>query len=153
MTLNEGSAPIRAGRIRFRRAARQAICAAALLLPAALLSEAGMGAEVRSEESGMTDAIRLHKGKPFYEERPEVEQSFEGWLRKAPVMTGPDTRDLPIHLELEGGNLAIYALGETAERLGPHLDRRVRIVGKQVDLRNEGGGVELWPSSVADIGS
>jgi hypothetical protein len=52
---------------------------------------------------------------------------------------------------MEGESLPIYALAEAAERLRPLLESRVRMVGKRIDLREEGGGIEIWPSSAAEL--
>ena len=96
----------------------------------------------------MSSAIQLFGDRQFYFDRPEPEEVFEGYLRAAPVVTGPDTRDMPIHIELPDETLPVYALDASAELLRPLLDCRVRMLGKRVDLRPEGGVVELWPASV-----
>jgi hypothetical protein len=121
------------------------------MLPFAVVADTAMSAELLDEGSELAEAISLHEGRSFYTERPEAEEVFVGWLRETPVVTGPDTRDLPLHLELEGESLPIYALADAAERLRSLLDSRVRRVGKRVDLRHEGDGIELWPSSAAEI--
>lgn len=96
----------------------------------------------------MSSAIRLFADRQFYVNRPEPEEVFEGYLRAAPVITGPDTRDMPIHIELPDETLPVYALDASAELLRPLVDRRVRMLGKRVDLGPEGGVIELWPASV-----
>jgi hypothetical protein len=121
------------------------------MLAFAMLADAAVTAEFKNEGSDVTEAIALHGGRSFYEERPEAEEVFVGWLREAPVVTGPDTRDLPLALEMEGESLPIYALAKAAERLRPLLESRVRMVGKRIDLREEGGGIEIWPSSAAEL--
>jgi hypothetical protein len=97
----------------------------------------------------MADVIVIHGESPFYAARPEPEVTLIGWLRSAPVVTGPDTRDLPIQFEGADGNLPLYAVGPAEARLRPLIDRRVQLVGRRVDLRDEGGVVELWPAWVA----
>jgi hypothetical protein len=103
---------------------------------------------VVSGAHGMTGVIQLHAGKPFYRHRPEVEEFFTGRLVAVPEVTGPDTRALPFTLEMDTGTLAVYATGAAAEALAPLAGHLVRIRGRRVDLRGEGGGVELWPGSV-----
>jgi len=93
-------------------------------------------------------AVTLYADRGFYGDRPEPEEVFEGLLRAVPVVTGPDTRDLPFRFEGPSGGLPVYAYGEVEARLRERVGRRVRISGKRVDLGSEGGGVELWPGRV-----
>jgi hypothetical protein len=97
----------------------------------------------------MPEVIVIHRDSAFYRARPEPEVTLIGWLRSAPVVTGPDTRDLPIHFEDADGSLPLYAVGPAEERLRPLIDRRVRLVGRRVDLRDEGLALELWPAWVS----
>lgn len=114
---------------------------------AALVVLAVAGAVV-ADEGGAVAAVTLYADRGFYRDRPEPEEVFEGQLRAVPVVTGPDTRDLPFRLEGPPGGLPVYASGEVEARLRDRLGRRVRISGKRVDLGPEGGGVELWPGRV-----
>ena len=99
----------------------------------------------------MAELIVIHRDSAFYCARPEPEVTLIGWLRSTPVVTGPDTRDLPIHFEDADGSLPLYAVGPAEDRLQPLIDRRVRLVGRFVDLRDEGGVLELWPAWVSPV--
>ncbi len=96
----------------------------------------------------MAEVILIHRDSAFYFERPEPEETLVGWLRYVPVVTGPETRDLPIHFEDAKGSFPLYVVGPDVERLRSLIDRRVRLVGRRVDLRGEGGAIELWPALV-----
>ena len=96
--------------------------------------------------AGMSGTVAIHADRPFYVERPEPETRVTGWLRAGPVVTGPDTRDLPLQLETVEGALPVYALGVALEALRPFIDEHVTLDGKRVDLRAEGGTVEFWPA-------
>ena len=52
---------------------------------------------------------------------------------------------MPFALETEAGAVPVYALGAAADALAAFAGRRVRILGREVDLADEGGRVELWP--------
>ncbi len=97
----------------------------------------------------MVEVIVIHRDSSFYRARPEPEVTLIGRLRSMPVVTGPDTRDLPIHFEDADGSFPLYAVGPAEEWLRPLIDRRVRLVGRYVDLREEGGVLELWPAWVS----
>lgn len=99
----------------------------------------------------MSRTVRIHAGAEYYRERAEPEKTIQGVLRERPVRTGPDTRDLPLHLETDEGTFAVYAVGETAEMLRHLTDRRVRVLGKRVDQRSEGHGFEIWPATVEAV--
>jgi hypothetical protein len=101
----------------------------------------------------MSEVIVIHRDSSFYRSRPEPEVTLIGWLRSKPVVTGPDTRDLPIHFENAERSLPLYAVGPAGERLRPLIDSRVRLVGRYVDLRDEGGALELWPAWVSPAGA
>jgi len=88
--------------------------------------------------------LTLHAQKAFYRERPEAELPWTGSLRAVPVRTGPNTREFPFQLELPGESLPVYVTGPEEELLRPFAGRRVRVIGKRVDLRAEGAGFELW---------
>jgi hypothetical protein len=118
-----------------------------MIAGASLLVLAAAGGIVAGEGDAVA-AVTLYADRGFYRDRPEPEEVFEGHLRAAPVVTGPDTRDLPFRLEGPSGSLPVYASGEVEARLRDRFGRRVRISGKRVDLGPDGGGVELWPGSV-----
>ena len=86
----------------------------------------------------------------FYQERAEPEETFHGVLRRQKVRVGPNTRGMPLRLsEEKGEQLAVYVSGFDLEALRPFVERRVEIVGKRIDLRSEGYGVEVWIATIA----
>jgi hypothetical protein len=103
---------------------------------------------VPAQDRDMSETIALHAGKAFYRERSEPEEEFTGRLVATPVGTGPDSRDMPFALEMEAGAVPVYALGAAADALAAFAGRRVRILGREVDLADQGGRVELWPGRV-----
>jgi hypothetical protein len=92
--------------------------------------------------------VKIFAEKPFYLARPEPEQGWTGMLRRVPVLPGPNTRDLPYHLETSREVLRIYAAGPEEALLKPFVDRPVEVVGKRIDLQAEGFSIELWPGSI-----
>lgn len=94
--------------------------------------------------------LTVFAGKAFYRERSEPEERLRGVLRRVPVRTGPDTRDMPLRLTTDAGEkLAVYVSGFDLAALGPFVDRRVEIVGKRIDQRAEGYDVEVWIGTIA----
>lgn len=88
--------------------------------------------------------------KTFYQERTEPEETFHGVLRRQKVRLGPNTRGMPLRLsEEKGEQLSVYVSGFDLEALRPFVDRRVEILGKRIDLRSEGYGVEVWIATIA----
>ena len=88
--------------------------------------------------------------KAFYLERGEPEETLHGVLRRAEVRVGPNTREMPFRLVVEEGELlSVYVSGFDLAALRPFVDRRVKVVGKRVDLRPEGYAVEIWIASIA----
>lgn len=103
---------------------------------------------VNQEDGEPKALVRIFAGKAFYLERPEPEESFRGILRRAEVREGPDTRDLPFRLEVGDERLSVYTSGfdETLQTL---VDREVEAIGKRIDLRHEGFGVEIWLATIS----
>jgi hypothetical protein len=88
----------------------------------------------------------------WYDDRAEPEQSVSGVLRAATVPSTPGGRDrLPYRLLVDGEYVAVY--GPALEhRLDDLVDQPVVLVGKMVDLSDEGFGPELWVRSVGQNG-
>jgi hypothetical protein len=85
---------------------------------------------------------------PWYIERAEKEQTFEGTLRKREVPLGPGGRGgLNFNLSVKGADYPVYT-GGADEKLRPFLGRFVRVRAKLVDLTKEGLGKELWLGSL-----
>ena len=81
----------------------------------------------------------------WYYERPEEEATFRGVLVALEPVTSPGGRTrLLFELQVSGGfSLPIYGPKFEAA-LSEHVGREVSVVGKVVDLSDEGFGVELW---------
>lgn len=99
----------------------------------------------------MTAPVQLHAGAAYYLERDEPEEVVEGVLVAVTARTGPDTRDLPLHLDTGEATVPLYVVGRLAERLDSLVGTKVRVVGKRVDQHDQGHGMEVWPASVASV--
>lgn len=92
--------------------------------------------------------VQIFADRRFYRERPEAEESFRGILRRVEVREGPDTRDLPFLLVVGEERLSVYTSGFDDEELRSFVDRKVEVIGKRIDLRPEGFGVEIWIATI-----
>lgn len=85
----------------------------------------------------------------WYDDRAEPEQTVSGVLKALPTSSTPGGRDrLRFRLVVvDGESVAVYgpALEDHLRRL---VDRPVVLVGKMVDLSDEGYGLELWVRSL-----
>jgi hypothetical protein len=84
----------------------------------------------------------------WYRERPEREEQRVGVLRKTQPRTGPNSRSaLRYTFQDRKAILPVYAPAEIAniERV---IGKRITAVGKTVDLRSEGFGLEFWIGSI-----
>lgn len=90
--------------------------------------------------------VFAHKG--FYRQRVEPEEVLIGVLRRSPVREGPDTRDMPFRLVMGHDELAVYSSGFDEHELRPYVDHEVQIVGKRIDQREEGYGIEIWIATI-----
>jgi hypothetical protein len=91
-----------------------------------------------------TPNLKIFADKLFYQERPETEITLIGVLRTSPVTLGPNTRDMPFHLETNPESLSVYVTNTEQEILSSYINRRVKVVGKRIDQRNSGYGFEIW---------
>jgi hypothetical protein len=97
-----------------------------------------------SRDGQRRDMTRIFGDESWYRARGEPERTWEGVLVPRDVTVGPDTRTALTHaLESGSERMPIYAPG-LHERLAPLVNRRVRIIGKLVDLSSEGFTEELW---------
>ena len=79
----------------------------------------------------------------------EAEEILHGVLRWSEVREGPNTRDMSFRMIVDADELGVYVSGFDQEKLRPFVDHPVKVVGKRVDLRPEGYGVEIWIGSIA----
>ncbi len=95
--------------------------------------------------------LNIYLDAPFYVEREEPEETFDGVLREVAVRAGPDTRDLPIQLEASDRTFPLYVVGEAADNLRGLRDRKVRVRGKRIDMSGQGYDVEVWPATISPL--
>jgi hypothetical protein len=111
-------------------------------------------ASARADESVMprgenVKPLEVFATKSFYRNRPEAEELLIGVLRTAVVREGPNTRDMPFKLIVGDGEFSVYTSGVDEEMLRPYVDREVEIVGKRIDQREEGYGIEIWIATIS----
>lgn len=109
--------------------------------------------EARSSATSGADAdeVVVFAQRSWYRERPEAERRWTGRLEERPREGGPAARlGLGFEIDTVDGPLPVYAAG-AEHLLRPLAGRRVLLVGKRVDLTNEGFGVEIWPASVREV--
>ncbi len=117
------------------------------LSAAAGLSSDGRGMRHPNEEG----FVGLHEGADWYRARSESENRWSGVLRRRSVGLGPGSRTaVSFALVTADGELPVYAAGVEGT-LQLLLDRHVEVVGKIVDLREEGFGRELWIGSLRPV--
>ena len=87
-------------------------------------------------------------GEHWYDDRAEPEQSIAGVLKAAPVRNTPSGRDrLPFRILVREQLVAVYGPA-LEDRLHTLVDQPVVLIGKMVDLSDEGFGPELWVRSL-----
>jgi hypothetical protein len=83
----------------------------------------------------------------WYHERPEPEQEQTGILERRKPETGPNSRSaLRYSFRARKRSLDVYAPG--TDRLSRFVGAPITALGKIVDLRSEGFGVEFWIASI-----
>ena len=92
--------------------------------------------------------LRVFAEKSFYLGRPEPEELLIGVFQLAPVQEGPNTRDMPFKLVVGTDTLRVYVAGFDIETLSPYVGHEVKVVGKRLDQRNEGYGIEIWIATI-----
>ena len=109
--------------------------------------------------SGQTDETFMLWGKnvkpleifakeSFYQERAEPEEVLIGVLRVALVQEGPNTRDMPFKLIIGKDEFSVYISGFDEETLRTYVGHEVEVVGKRIDQRKEGYGIEIWIATI-----
>lgn len=92
--------------------------------------------------------LEIYAGEAWYRARSEPEVLWRGVLQPREVELGPGARQALLYqLITEEGDLAVYA-ANAQPRLEPLVGRQVSVVGKLVDLSDEGLGQELWIASI-----
>lgn len=93
--------------------------------------------------------LQVFSGKTFYLERPEPEEVIIGVLQVASVRGGPNTRDMPFKLVVGQNEYSVYVAGFGYDVLRPYVGYEVEVVGKRIDQRTEGYGIEIWIATVS----
>jgi hypothetical protein len=128
---------------KYRRAGARAWRQAACVLAACLIATHAIATNAEAGTDG--DAlVRIYADAVWYKSRLEPERRWRGILRRLPVLEGPGSRTaLTFALVTAGKTYPVYAAGVEGE-LAPFTGRWVEVVGKLVDLGDEGFGEELW---------
>ncbi len=113
--------------------------------------------EPSNDEVGPMDGegieMQIYAEEDWYQARIEPEVLMRGVLKERESVVSPEGRQALLYqLVTEEGSLAVYAANAQA-RLDPFLDHRVEILGKLVDLEDEGFGEEIWIAFIEDLGS
>ena len=110
----------------------------------------GLGASVCSTGAPEANAWRIVSAdQAWYRERPEAEREWRGVLRPRKLLEGPNARSaLRYDLVMNDGAIPVYA---PTDALDAFVNDPVVIRGKQIDLRDADGGLELWPGAIARV--
>lgn len=92
--------------------------------------------------------LQVFANEGFYRQRVEPEELLIGVLRAVPVREGPNTRDMPFALIMGKDRFSVYVSGFDQETLLPYVGHEVEIVGKRIDQREEGYGIEVWIATI-----
>ncbi|BBJ23613.1 hypothetical protein [Candidatus Nitrotoga sp. AM1P] len=99
-------------------------------------------------QNGKLKPLQVFADKSFYRERPEPEEALIGMFQLAHVREGPNTRDMPFRLVVGADKLKVYVAGLDVETLRPYVGHEVEVVGKRIDQRIEGYGIEIWIATI-----
>lgn len=92
--------------------------------------------------------LQVFAEKSFYVKRPEPEELFIGVFQRIPVQEGPNTREAPFTLVVGTEKLSVYVAGFDIETLNPYVGYEVEVIGKRIDQRKEGYGIEIWIATI-----
>ncbi|CAG9931622.1 conserved protein of unknown function [Candidatus Nitrotoga arctica] len=99
-------------------------------------------------QDGKLKPLQIFAEKSFYRERPEPEEVLTGVFQLAHVREGPNTRDMSFRLVVGADKLNVYVAGLDVGTLRPYVGDEVEIVGKRIDQRIEGYGIEIWIATI-----
>ena len=109
----------------------------------------GRTGEVNIQQGKKAESLQIFAEDSFYLKRKESEEVLIGVLRPAPVREGPNTRDMPFRLIIGDEEFSIYISGFDKEALQPYVNHEVVVVGKRIDQRKEGYGIEIWIATIS----
>lgn len=88
----------------------------------------------------------VYADQAWYRERPEAEREWRGVLRPRKVIEGPMARSaLRYDLVTNDDAIPVYAPTDAVDAFA---NEPVAIRGKQIDLSNADGELELWPGTI-----
>jgi hypothetical protein len=90
-------------------------------------------------------ARKIFADEAWYQAAAGEEQAFEGILEKAKSPGATSGRWHPVRLVIDDKRTREVSLGGDATLLDGHLGRRVRIVGKPMEVL---GHAEIWPARI-----
>jgi len=93
-------------------------------------------------------ARKIFAGEAWYRAAEGKEQAFEGILEKAKSPGATSGRWNPVRLVGDETPTREVYLGGNTNLLDGHLGRRVRIVGKPMEVL---GHAEIWPASIEPV--
>lgn len=95
--------------------------------------------------------VELFAKEAWYKDAKGPEQAFVGVLKKADRGKGivGFGRFNPFRLEMEGGKVREVYVGAQGKRLDPYVGKRIKLVGKAVDMEVEGRmHHEIWAATL-----
>ena len=104
----------------------------------------GESREEISEDDESPGPLNVFSQESFYRQRSEPEEVLVGILQAAPVREGPNTRDMPFKLVVGTETYSVYVAGFDHAALLPFVGCTVKVIGKRIDQRAEGYGIEIW---------
>ena len=116
------------------------------------LSVAFLSAPALAEKSAPKKKLTLFAGEAWYKKQAGKVQTFEGVLTR--VKRGGAVgfgRFNPYRLRMDNGIREVYMGGR--KTLEPYVGKRIRLVGKAVNMRVEGSfHREIWPAELTTLG-
>lgn len=109
----------------------------------------GQTGDTNIPQSIKAEPLQIFAKDSFYLQRVEPEEVLIGVLRAAPVREGPNTRDMPFKLIIGKEEFSVYISGFDEVVLRPYVGHEVEVVGKRIDQRKEGYGIEIWIATIS----
>lgn len=107
-----------------------------------------VGLEKMAAQETSTPMTQIFANEKWYRDQPMKEQTWEGVVTRRVIGLGPaDRMALTLALKTVEEEIPIYTAG-AEETLQSFLNKRVRLIGKLVDLTNEGFGPEIWIGAI-----
>jgi len=106
------------------------------------------GFEKMAAQEIRTPMTQIFADQKWYCDHPIKERSWEGIVTRRVIGLGPaDRMALTLALKTVEEEIPLYTAG-VEEKLEPFVDKQVKVIGKLVDLENEGFGPEIWIGAI-----